>query len=169
METGNQVDQAENQHKLLKAKLSELQTSSQCVAMKTVELVKKREELEIELSMKKERKERLLAQKPFMTDTELLLQLMEEVQASIDDTEKLIAQLKMRIEEQNAKEEKLKEDIAKKEKEVEECDQSLQALKNKYSLLRSKLNAARMVFDFKLRQQLRASEKVQEELKVVLI
>ena len=71
METGNKVDQAENQHKLLEEKLSELQESSQHVAMEAAKLVKTREELEIDLAVKKKCKERLLTQKPFMTDTEL--------------------------------------------------------------------------------------------------
>ena len=169
LQTAKRVDQAENQHKLLKVKLSELKTSSEHVAMEAAELVEKRKELEIELSVKKESKERLLAQKPFVTNTKLSLQMIDEVQASIDDIEKHIVQLKMRIEEQNVKEERLKEDIAKKQKEMVEIDRSLPASKRKYSLLRSKLNAERMVLDFKLRQQLQTSEKIQEELKVVIV
>ena len=103
-----------------------------------------------------------------MTDTELSLQLIDEVQASIDDLEKHIALLKMKIKEQNAKQERLKEDMAKKQKEVDESNRYLQASKTKCSLLRSKLNAERMEFDFKLRQQMQSSEKIQDELKVGL-
>ena len=98
METKKRVDQAENQHKQLTDKLSELHNSSQRVAMETAELVKRRDDFEIELAIKKDRKERLLAQKPFMTDTELLQQMIEEVQASIDSIEKHIALMKKRIE-----------------------------------------------------------------------
>ena len=166
METKKRVDQAENQHKQLTAKLSELHNSSQCVAMDTAELVNRREDLEIELEIKKKRKERLLAQKPFMTNTELLQQMIEEVQASIDAIEKHIALMKKKIEKQNAEKKKLKEDIAKKQKEVEESNRSIQASKKKCSHLQSKLKEERMVFDLKLRQQLLSSEKIQEELKV---
>ena len=166
MEKQKQVDQAENQHKQLTDKLSELQTSSHCVAMEAAELVKKGKELEIELAIKKDRKKRLLAQKPFMTDAGLLEQMIDEIQASIDGLEKHVALLKMKIEGQNAEEKKLKEEIAKKQKEVEGSNRSIQALKKKSSLLQSKLKAERMVFDFKLRQQLQSSEKIQEELKV---
>ena len=166
MKTTKRVDKAENQHQQLTDKLSELQTSSQRVAMEAAELVKRKKDLEIELRIKKDRKERLLAQKPFITDVELLQQMIDEVQASVDGIEKHIALLKMKIEEQNAEEERLKEDIAKKQKEVEESNRSIQASKKKCSLLQSKLKAERMVFDFKLRQQLQSSEKIQEELKV---
>ena len=166
METEKRVEQAENQQKQLTNKLSELQNSSQRVAMEAADLVKRRKDLEIELAIKKDRKERLLAQKPFMTDTELLEQMVDEIQASIDGIEKHVELLKMKIEEQNAEERKLKEDIAKKQKEVEESTRSIQASKKKCSLLQSKLKAERMVFDFKLRQQLQSSEKIQEELKV---
>ena len=166
IETEKKADRAENQHKQLTDKLSELQNSSQRVAMEAAEMLKKRKELEIELAIKKDRKERLLAQKPFMTDTELVEQMIDEVQAFIDDIEKHIALLKMKIDEQNAEGEKLKEDIAYKQKDVEESNRSIQALKKKWSLLQSKLKAERMVFDFKLRQQMQSSEKIQEELKV---
>ena len=166
METEKHIDQAEKQHNRLTEKLSELQHSSQRVVMEAAELVKKREELEIELTIKKNRKERLLAQKPFMTDKELLEQMIDEIQDSVDGIEKHIALLRMKIEEQNAEEEKLKEDIVKKQKELEESNRSIQASKKKYSLLHSKLKAERMVFDFKLRRQLQSSEKIQEELTV---
>ena len=166
METRKEVDQAEKQHKQLTDKLSKLQNSSQHVAMEAAELVKKRKELEIELAIKKDRKERLLAQKPFMRDTELLEQMIDEIQASVDGIEKHVALLNMKIEEQNAEEKKLREEIAKKQKEVEDSNQSIQASKKKCSLLQSKLKGERMVFDFKLRQQLQSSEKIQEELKV---
>ena len=134
--------------------------------METAGLVKRRKDLEIELAIKKDHKERLLSQKPFMTDTELLEQMINEVQASIDAIEKHIALLKMKIEERNAEEERLKEDIAKKQKEVEGTNRFIQALKKKCSLLQSKLKTERMVFDFKLRKQLQSSEQIQEELKV---
>ena len=160
METEKRVDKAENQQKQLTDKLSELQNSSQSVAMETAELVKRRKDLEIDLKIKKDRKKRLLAQKHFMTDTELLQQMIDEVQASVDGIEKHIVLLKMKIEEQNAEEEKLKEAISKKQKEVEESNRSIQASKKKYSLLQSKLKAERMVFDFKLRQQLQSGEKI---------
>ena len=166
METKKRVDQVENEHKQLTDKLSELRNSSQCVAMKTAELVKRRDDFEIELAIKKDRKERLIAQKPFMMDTELLQQMIEEVQASIDGIEKHMALMKKKIEKQNAAKKKLKEDIAKKQKEVEESNRSIQASRKKCSLLESKLKAERMVFDFKLRQQLQSSEKIEEELKV---
>ena len=149
--------------------MSELQNSSQHVATEAAELVKTREELEIELAMKKKRKERLLAQKPFMTDTELVLQMMDEVQVSIDEMEKQIALLQMKVKEQKAKEETLKEDITKKQKEVDTSSRYLQASRKKCSLLQSKLKAERLEFDLKLRQQLVSSEKIQEELKVGLI
>ena len=167
-ETGKRIDQAESQHKLLEVKLSELQNSSQLVAMEAAQLVKTREELEIELAAKKERKERLLAQKPFMTDTELFLQMMNEAQASIDEIKKQIALLQLKIKEQNAKEESLKEDITKKQKELENSDRYLQASRKKCSLLQSKLKAERMEFDLTLRQQLVSNEKLQEELKVAV-
>ena len=167
METEKRVDQAENQRRQLTDKLSELQSSSQRVATEATELVKKRKELEIELAIKRDRKERLLAQKPFMTDTDLLKQMIDEIQATVDGIEKHIALLKMKIEEQNAKEMKLKEDITKKQKELEDSARSIQASKKKYSLLQAKLKAERMVFDFKLRQQLQSSEKIQKELKVL--
>ena len=166
MERGKGLDQAESQHKLLEVKLSELQTSSQHVAMEAAQLVKTRQELEIELAAKKKRKERLLAQKPFMTDTELFLQMMDEAQASIDEIEKQIALLQLKIKEQKAKEESLKEDITKKQKELENSDRYLQASRKKCSLLQSKLKAERMEFDLTLRQQIVSSEKLQEELKV---
>ena len=134
--------------------------------MEAAELVKRRNELEMELAIKKERKEKLLAQKPFVTDMELWELMIDEVQDSVDGIKKHIALLKVKIEEQDAKGKKLKEDITKKEIEVEDSNRSIQASKEKYSLLQSELNAERMVFDFKLRQQLQSSEKIQEELKV---
>ena len=168
-EAEKQVDESENQHKLLEEKLSELQNSSQHVAMEAAELLKTSEEFMIELEMKKTRKHRLLAQKPFMTDTELFMQISDEVQATIDEIEKQIALLQKKIKEQNAKEETLKEDITKKQKEVEDSNQHLQKSRKKCSLLRSKLKAERMEFDLRLRQQLVSSEKIQEELKVGVV
>ena len=169
METTKRVDQAENQHKLLEEKLSDLQHSSEDIAKKAAELVKTREELEIELNKNKKRKQRFLAQKPFMTDTELFFQMMGEVQASIDEIEEKIALLRMKIKEQNAKEKTLKEDIIKKQKEVENSSRYLEASRKKCSLLQSKSKAERMEFDLRLQQQLVSSEKIQEELKVGVI
>ena len=166
MEMKKRVDKAENQHKQMTDKLSELQNSSQRVAMEAAELVKRRKDLEIELTIKKDRHKRLLAQKSFMTDTELLEQMIDEVQASVDGIEKHIALLKMKIEEQNVEEEKLKNDIVKKQKDFEESNRSIQASKKRYSHLQSKLKVERVMFDFKLRLQLQSSEKIQEELKV---
>ena len=149
--------------------MSELQKSSQHVAMEAAGLVKARTELEIELAMKKKCKERLLTQKAFMTDMELFLQILGEIQVSIDEIEKQVALLQMKIREQNAKEETLKEDIVKKQKEVENSSRYLQASRKKCLLLQSKLKAERMDFDLRLRQQLVSSEKIQEELKVGVI
>ena len=165
----NRVSQTEDQLKLLKEKLSQLELSSQSAALKTAELLKSKDELEIELAIKEERKERLLSQKPYMTDLELALQMIDEVQLSIEDIMKQIALLKMKIEAQNIKQNGLKEETAKKQKEVDSSERVLQASRKTYSLLRSKLNAERIVFDFKLRQQQLSSEKIQEELKVGLI
>ena len=168
-ETGKRVDQAEDQNKLLKKELSQLQHSSHHFAMEAADIVRKKEELETGLVMKKKHKERLLTQKPFMTDMELWLQMIHEVQVSIDDIQKHTALLKMKKEQQNSKEKQWKEEISKKQKELDNRDRALQALKKKYSLLRSKLNAERIVFDFKLRVQQQSSEKVQEELKVGVV
>ena len=168
-ETEKRVSKAENQHKQLTEQLSELQNSSQRVAMEAADLVKRRDDFEIELAIKKDRKERLLTQKPYMTDAQLLQQMIDEVQASVDGIEKHIALLKKKIEKKNAEKKKLREDIAKKQKEVEESNGSIQASKEESSLLQSKLKVERMVFDFKLRQQLQqlqSSEKIQKELKV---
>ena len=168
-ESEKRADQAEDRHRVLKEKLSILQYSSRDVAMEAAELLKRREELELKLARNKKRKERLLDQKRFMTDMELLLQMIDEVQLSIDDSEEHIALLKMKIGEQITKEKELHQEIAKKQKEVDDSNRALQASKKKCSLLRSKLNAERMVFDFKLRRQQQSSEKIQEELMVSLI
>ena len=167
-QSGKRVEQAEDHHNLLKEKLSELEHSSQNTVMKAAELVKKKEELEIELAIKEDRKERLLAQKPYMTDMELALQMIDEVQASIDNIKKQLALLKMKIEAQNSKQKRLEEEIAKKQEELQSSSRNLQALTKKYSLLQSKLNAERKQFDLELRQQQLSSEKIQE-LKVGLI
>ena len=169
METRKQIDEAENQNMLRNKKLLELQTSSQQVAKQAAELAEERKDLKNELSRKKKRKERLMAQMPFMTDKELSLQLIDEVQASIDDIEKHIAQLKMKIKQQNAKQKKLKEDIAKKQNELDDSNRNLQASKTDCSLLQSKLNTEKMAFDLKLREQLQSSETTQAELKVCLM
>ena len=146
-----------------------MQSSSQNIAVEATELFKEKEELEIELAIKKKCKEQLLVQKSFMRDKELSLQRIDEVQASINDIEKRIAQLKLNVEKQNAKKEKLEEDIAKKQKELKENNRYLQASKMKCSLLQTKMNTERMEFDLKLRQQLQSSEKIQAELNVGLI
>ena len=104
-----------------------------------------------------------------MTDTELFVQMMDEVQASIDEIEDKIALLEMKIKEQNAKEKALKEDIIKKQKQIENGSRYLQASRRKCSLLQSKLKAERIEFDLRLRQQLVSSEKIEEELKVRFI
>ena len=103
-----------------------------------------------------------------MTDKELWLEMLNEVQFSIDDIEKYIALLTIKIEEQNVKEKHLKGEIAKKQEELESCSRYLLASRKKYSLLQSKLNAERKQFDLELRQQQQSSEKIQEELKVGL-
>ena len=143
--------------------------SSQNVAAEVAVLVKKREELEIELGMKQKRKIRLSNQECHMTDKDLWLEMLNEVQLSIDDTEKHIALLKIKIEEQNMKEKELKEEIVKKQEELDSSSRYLQASRKKYSLLQSKLNAERKQFDLELRLQQQSSEKIQEELKVGLI
>ena len=104
-----------------------------------------------------------------MTDKELLSQMIDEVQVSIDNIKKHVALLKKRVEEQKNKEKELMDVIATKQKEVDDSNRALQASQEKSSLLRSKLNAERMVFDFKLRQEKQSSEKIQEELKASLI
>ena len=168
-ETGNRVDQAENQHKLLKEKLSGLQHSSQHVAMEAADLVKKSEELELELAKKEKLKERLLAQKSTMKDMELLLQMIDEVQVCIDDIKNRITQLKSKIEQQKIRETELKEEIARKQKEVDNRNQTIQASQKEYSLVWAKLSVERRVFDFKLRQEQQSSAKILEELKVGLV
>ena len=144
----------------------ELKQSSQHVAIEITVLVKKREELEFELAMKKKRERRFLDQECHMTDKELCLEVINEVQLAIDDIGKHIRLLEMKSEEQNAKEKELNKEIAEKQKELDRSSRYLQAARKKCSLLRSKLNAERKKFDLELRQQQQPSEKIKEELKV---
>ena len=74
------VVQAENKHKLLKKKLVELQNSSRNVAMEAAKFAVKSEELKVELAMKKNLKRWLMPQKCFMTDINLWVQMMDEVE-----------------------------------------------------------------------------------------
>ena len=101
-----------------------------------------------------------------MTDKDLWLEMINEVQRSIDDIEKHIRLLEMKSKEQNVKEKELNKEIAEKQKELDRSSRYLQASRKKCSLLRSKLNAERKIFDLELRQQQQPSEKIKKELKV---
>ena len=118
------------------------------------------------MDMKKHREERLHAQKQYMTDTELALQIIEEVQSSIDDIKKQILLLKMKGEKQKTMEKELKEEIVKKQEELDHSNQVLQKLKAEYDAFLSQMDAIKMIFDFKLLQEQQCSEKIEEELKV---
>ena len=72
----------------------------------------------------------------------------------------------MEIEKQRAKEKQLKQEVATKEKEVDDNKRVIRELKEKHSVICSTLEAKRKIFDCRLRQKHQSSEKLQEERKV---
>ena len=77
-----------------------------------------------------------------------------------------MAQVEATIEEQMAKEKRLKMEVAKKKKQVDENERLVCQLKQKHSVICSALEAKRKIFDRQLRQKHQTKEKVPEEREV---
>ena len=160
------VRQAENRQEDLHHILQDIHLSLQPLTKKCADLAEEKEQLEKEITEKEKLQEELMSRKALMGDSGIFDKLKADFEASIEKNKKILALVEGKIEKQRNKETRLKQEAAKKEKEVDENEKLVHELKQKHSVICSTLEAKRKIFDSHLRQKHQSKENLPEERKV---
>ena len=160
------IRQAEKRQEELDHILQEIRDSLKPLEMKSADLAEEKRQLEKEIIKKQELQKKAMSQKALLEETGLFAEMLADIQASINKSRKRLAQVDVEMEKQRAMEKHLKEEAAKKKKELDDNKQVIQELKEKHSVVSAMLEAKRKIFDCQLRQKHQSSEKLQEECKV---
>ena len=160
------VQQAENRQKELNHILQEIRLSLQPLTKKSADLAEEKEQLEKEITEKKKLQEELISKKALIGDSGIFEKLKADIQDTIDKRRKSLAKVEAKIEEQRATEKRLKMEVAKKEKEVDESERLVSELKQKHSVICEALETKRKIFDCQLRHKHQTRKKLPEECKV---
>ena len=137
------IHQAENRQQELDLVLEGIRKSLEQLTKKSASLAEEKEQLEKEITKNKKLQEKLLSQKASMEDTEIIDELIANIQGSIDKNKKHLAHVESKLEKKKAKQNQLKLEAAKKEKDLVENKQRLCELKQKNSVICSTLEAKR--------------------------
>ena len=160
------VRQAENRQEELNHILQEIRLSLQPLSKESADLVEQKEQLEEKITKKKKLQEELMSKEDLIGDTEVFEKLKADLQDSIDRKRKSLVQVEEKIEEQRAKEKRLKMEVAEKEKELDENERFVGELKQKHLVICSALETKRRIFDSELRQKHKSKQKLPKECKV---
>ena len=160
------IRQAENRRRQINLLLQEICESLRKITKKSADLAEEKEQLEKEIAKKEKLQQELMSQKALMGGTDILDKIQADYQESIDTNKKRLANVEAKIEKQRAKEIHLKQEVSKKEKELEENHRVVYELKQKHSVICATLEAKRKIFDCQLRQKHQSCERLREERRV---
>ena len=93
-----------------------------------------------------------------MDDDEALSDMLADLQVSIKEKKKRLAEVNEEIEEQKLRKELLEQEVSEKEREMDYKKQDIQKLKEKHTVICTTLYAKRRIFDLNLRQMHQSSE-----------
>ena len=160
----NEMNEAKEQQQVLKNDLVQICQSLQEVLMKSTNLTRKKEHLELDLAQKELKKEKFSAALTSKPSKELVSEMVHEVRVSIIDLKKDLLHLESNISEQAKKEEQVKQELSKKEKEADENRKALEELKEKQARFSSALDSQKKA----LTEDVQQAENQQEELDCLL-
>ena len=159
-----EMDEANNQQQVLKNELVQICQSLQEVSDKFTTLTRKKERSQIYIERKEIKQEKILAALTSKPSKELVSEMVYDVRMSILDLKEDLQHLDLEISQQRAKEERVKQELATKEKEADENSQALEDLKEKQRLFTSELDSQKET----LAEDVRQAENRQEELNHIL-
>ena len=138
--SSKEMNEAKEQQHILESGLVEIWQLVQEVSMKSTILTRKKKILEIDLARKELKKEKI-SKLTSKRSKKLPSEMMYEVRLSIMDLKEDLEHLESKISEQSAKEEQVKQELRKKEKEADENRQAHEELKKKQALFTSELDS----------------------------
>ena len=162
--SNKEIDEAKDQQQVLKNELVQICQSLKEVTDKSALLTRKKERLKIDLERNEIKQKKILAASTSKPSKELMSEMVDEVCLSIIDLKEDLKHLDSEISIQKEKEERVKQELAKKEKEAEENWQALEDLKEKQQLFSSELDSQQET----LAEDVRQAEDQQEELNHIL-
>ena len=184
-----EIDMAEDQQGVSKIDLVEICQHLHNVSRQSSLLAKKKERLKLDMERKEINQEKISNAGTSKPSKELMREMVHDIRLSILDLNEDLSVLESEISEHTAKEEKMKEELIKKEKEADENKQALEDLKekqkqelskkekeadeNKQALVDLKVKQERfssvLVSQFEsIAEDIQQAEKRQEELNHVL-
>ena len=158
------IDDANDQQQALQNDLVQICQSLQEVSIKSSMLTRKKERLELHMARKEIKQKKLSTVLTSKPSKELMSEMVDEVFLSIIDLKEDLLQLQSDILKQTAKEEQLKQELSKKEKEAEESRQAPVELKEKQQRFSSAIDYQREA----KAEDVRRAENQQEELHHIL-
>ena len=160
------IRHAENRQKELDRDLQDICKSLQPLTRKSASLAEEKEELEKEITENEKLQEELLSQKASMEGMGIFVEILANIQASINTNRKSLAHVEAKVDKKKAEKNEFKLEAAKKETELDENKRVVCDLKQKHSVICSVLEAKRKIFDFQLRQKHQSKKKLEEECQV---
>ena len=162
--SSKEMNEAKDQQQVLKNELVQICQSLQEVSSKSAMLTREKQRLEIDTERKKIKQKKILAALTSKPSKEMVSEMVDEVHLSILDLKEDLQHLESEISKQKAKEEQVKQELAKKEKEADDNRQALEELKKKQELFSSKLDSQKET----LAEDVQQAENRQEELNHIL-
>ena len=163
--SNKEIAEAKEQQQVLKNELVQICQSLKEVSDQSALLTRKQERLKIDLEWKEIKQKKILAASTSKPSKELLSEMVNEVSLLILDLKEDLQHLDSEISIQKAKQERVKQELAKKEKEAEENQQALEDLKEKQQLFSSELDSQQET----LAEDVWQAESRQEELNHILL
>ena len=158
------IDDANDQQLALQNDLAQICQSLHEVSIKSSMLTRKKERLELHMARKEIKQKKISTVLTSKPSKELVSEMVDEVSLSIIDLKEDLLQIQSDILKQTAKEEQLKQELSKKEKEAEESRQALVELKVKQERFSSAIDYQREA----IAEDVRQAENQQAEVHHIL-
>ena len=162
--SAKEMDKAEDQQEVLENDLVKICQSLQKVSIQSSLLVRKKEQLELDMARKDIKHKKILADLTSKPSKQLMSEMVHDIQLSIIDLREDLLTLELEISEHTAKEKQVKLELKKKEKEALENKQALEKLRESQELFSSALNSQSESFT----EDIQLAENRQEELNHIL-
>ena len=150
--SAKEVDKAEDHQQVLKNDLVEICQSLQKVSIQSSLLARNKERLELDVARKEIKQKKVSAVLTSKPSKELMSEMVDDIWLSIIDLKEDLSVLESKILEPTAKEEQVKEELRKKEKEADENKQALEVLKGKQECFSSALDSQNELFTEDIQQ-----------------
>ena len=162
--SSKEMDKAKARQQVLKDDMVQIFLSLQEASMKSAMLMRKKERLELDMAWKEIKHDKISSALILKPCKELVSEMADELHLSTIHLKEDLLHLESEIAEQAAKQERMKQQLCKKEKEVDENRQALEELKEKQDLFSSALNSHKQT----LAKDVQLAENRQEELNHLL-